>query len=232
MMDPFGNTYEGTYTTRIAISATNASNSPQYIDVTFTILPPTSLTAYASYDNSVMSSSMDSNVENTVYSNSEISVGVDYYQVGDFHDYVYTASAIKFNIQSQIAGRSIASATLRLYVYSLRGDFNITPKIRVNAFYDDWDPNTFTYSSWLTTQFYDEVQVELNAPNNSVLPLDFDVTTMVKNWASGAWNNCGFQITPQNYNYPGSVSFQATSFQSLEIWKSFNKRPQLIIQFE
>ncbi len=43
MSNPLGGTYgPGTYTTRIAIFSTNATNSPQYINVTFTILAATS----------------------------------------------------------------------------------------------------------------------------------------------------------------------------------------------
>ena len=77
-----------------------------------------------------------------------------------------------------------------------------------------------------------EGRVEVYAPSNSVLPLDFDVTTIVRNWASDNWANYGFSLSPQNHYYPGTSSLQATFFQSLEKYYSYNKRPQLIIQFE
>jgi hypothetical protein len=235
MQDPFGHYFSaGTYTTRIAIYSSNASNSPQYINVTLTLLAPTSLTAYASYDNVVIKSSIaeQSNLANTVYSSSELGIGIDYgWLIYGGYNYFYSASAIKFDIQSQISGHSIKSATLRLYVYALRGDFTLTPKIRVNAFAVSWSPSTLTYNSWSTMSFYTTGQVENNAPSSSVLPLDFDVTTIVKNWASGSWSNYGFSLSPQNHVYPNYSSLQTTYFQSLENYWDYSQRPQIIIQF-
>jgi hypothetical protein len=236
MQDPFGHYFSaGTYTSRIAIASSNASNNPQYINVTLTLLPPASLISYASYDNAVMISSIaaQSNLANTVYSSTELGVGIDYgWLIYGGYNYLYTATAIKFDIQSQISGRSIKSATLRLYVYSLRGDFSLTPKIRVNAFAGNWSPSTLTYNSWSTMSIYTPTgQVEINAPSSSSIPLDFDVTTIVKNWASGSWTNYGFSLSPQNHYYPNYSSLQTTYFQSLEKYYSSNQRPQIIIQF-
>jgi len=237
MSNPFGGSFApGTYTTRIAISSTVASNSPQYIDVTFTITAPSSITVYASSDNSVGSSSLDSQVANTVYSNDYLGVGVNYAWLifGGYNSFI-TASALKFNVQSQIAGRTISSAKLRLYVQALRGDFTITPKIKVGAIAINWNSSTLTYNWWINNLLvYNQGQVLVNAPSNSVLPLEVDITTIVQNWASGTFNNYGLSLTPDNHSYPGNSSLQTTFFQSTDQGKydSVSKRPQLIIQFE
>ncbi len=235
MSNPFGSDFgPGTYTSRIAISSTNAGNSPQYVDITFTILAPSSITAFASYDNGMLKSDLGTSYQNTVYSNSEIGVGVDYFWlISGGYNYAIAASAIKFDIQSQISGRNIASATLRLYAYALRGEFSFTPKIRVSAFSNNWNPSTLTYSIWENNMYIQNTgQVTMYAPNSSALPLDFDVTTIVKNWASGTWSNYGFSLSPENHYYPNNYSYQTTYFQSLEKYYDINKRPQIIIEFQ
>ena len=233
LTDPYGAPYgPGTYTTRIAISSSGASNSPQYVNVTLTIAPSTGLTAYASYDNVVMMSTSIPSWANTVYSNTDLVVGFDFFEKVGGYDYLTAVSLLKFNIQSQIAGRSIARATLRLHVYVLRGDFSITPRIRLNALSMDWNPNTITWNIWQTMLHYLAGEVTLNAPSSGALPMDFDVTTIVRNWASGTFNNYGLQLFPEGHFYPWDSSFQATHFQSLETYNSQSTRPQLIIEFQ
>ena len=233
LTDPFGHPYgAGTYTTRIAISSGVASNSPQYISATFTILPASNITAYATYDNSMTYISNVPSAATTVHSNSQIAVGYDFLWNFLGYDYSVAVSAIKFNVQSQIQGRSIAKATLRLYVYALRGDFSITPQIRVKAFASDWSPSALTWNVWQTMQIYNDGAVYMYAPSSSAVPLDFDVTTIVSNWASGYFTNYGFELYPLNHSYPGSSSLQTTYFQSLEYYYAANQRPQLIVEFQ
>jgi len=233
MSDPFGHQFgAGTYTTRIQINSTTAGNSPQYIDATLTLLPASSISAYASYDNGVMTSSLDSTVATKVFSNSMLGVGYEYLWNFAGYDYSAAGSAIKFNVQSQISGRTIAKATLRLYVYALRGDFSVTPQIRVNAFAADWNPSTLTWNTWLPLTYHTAGQALKNAPSGSALPLDFDVTTIVQNWASGTWGNYGFKLYPTNHSYPGDTSLQTTYFQSLEYYYQGDQRPQLLVEFQ
>jgi hypothetical protein len=233
MTDPFGSPYgPGTYTTRIAISSAGASNSPQYVNVTLTIASPTDLTAYASYDNVVIMSTSIPSWANTVYSSTDLVVGYDFFENFGGYDYLTAVSLLKFNIQPQLAGRSIARATLRLHVYILRGDFSITPRIRLNALSTDWNPNTITWNIWQTMHHYLAGEVTLNAPSSGALPVDFDVTTIVRNWASGTFNNYGLQLFPEGHLYPWYSSLQATHFQSLETYNSLSMRPQLIIEFQ
>ena len=84
---------------------------------------------------------------------------------------LYRASALKFDIQSQIAGRTITKATLRLYVYSLRGEFSITPQIIMSAIATDWNPNTLTYHIYETMLIYNDGQVVEDAPVAAACPL-------------------------------------------------------------
>jgi hypothetical protein len=75
-------------------------------------------------------------------------------------------------------------------------------------------------------------RVSKDAPISSLLPMDFDVTTTIKNWASGTWGNYGFMLYPVNVAYPGWSSLQTTWFQSLEFWYATDERPQLIFEFQ
>ncbi len=192
----------------------------------------TPITAYSSYDNYVSYSSADDATANTVFPSGDLAVGVNFYYSLLGWDYLYWASALKFDVQSQIAGRNIAKATLRLYVYLLRGEFSITPQIKLSAIATDWNPNTLTYNIYENMLIYNDGQSVKNAPVSAVVPFDFDVTYIVQQWASGVFNNYGFLLEPLNYQNLGHESYQATSFQSMEYYYSSNQRPQLLIEFQ
>jgi hypothetical protein len=230
--NPFGQPYgAGTLTTRVAISSSMASNSPQYINVALTLVPPSSITAYASYDNMVWMNSIDPTWATQVNQDTQLCVGWNYFLYGVAPYYTGCGSAIKFDIQSQIAGRTIASATLKLYVYKVREDLLVSPDITLNAFAASWDPNSLTWTSWLATTYRSEGEVRLPAPSSSALPLEFDVTTIVQRWASGNWGNYGFKLRPPSPSDSARVSVQSTIFQSLEMNRGSATRPQLTIDF-
>jgi hypothetical protein len=193
----------------------------------------TPITAYSSYDNYVSYSSADPNVANTVFASGDLPVGINYFYtfIGTW-DFLWWSSALKFDVQSQIAGRNISKATLRLYVYMLRGEFSITPQIQMNAIASDWNPNTLTYHVYENMQIYLDGQVVKDAPVSAVVPFDFDVTYIVQQWASGNWPNYGFLLQPLNHVNLYTNSLQATSFQSLEYYNNSNQRPQLLIEFQ
>ena len=196
---------------------------------------PVSLTpiaVLAAYDNYVSYSSADDNTANTVFPSGDLAVGVNFYYSLLGWDYLYWASALKFDVQSQISGRAIKKATLRLYVYMLRGEFSITPQIKLSAIATDWNPNTLTYHVYENMLIYNNGQVVKDAPVSAVVPFDFDVTYIVQQWASWNFNNYGFLLEPLNYQELGHESYQATSFQSLEYYYYANQRPQLIIEFQ
>jgi len=104
-----------------------------------------STTVYASYDNLVEFNSADPTEAETALSDRYLMAGWLYgWLTAD--NITGTASAIKFDVPAQIAGRTVAKATLRLYLRFLREDFKITPQIRVKAFTTDWDPKTLTWN--------------------------------------------------------------------------------------
>jgi hypothetical protein len=190
------------------------------------------LTVFAAFDNTVMSSSSDAAVANTVYGSSPLAVGYDFQAKPSGYDSILGVAALRFDVQSQIQGRGIARATLRVFVHTLRGDLSAMPLIRVNAFASDWNPFILTWNAWQTMQVQDTGAATLPAPSSSAAPLDFDVTTIVRNWASWTWGNYGFQLYPLNHSYPGTTSLQTTLFQSLESYRAADERPQLIIEFQ
>lgn len=222
----------GTYSSRVAVSSPSASNSPQHVTVTFTVLAEGSLTVVAAADNTVRYSSSDGTWANTVYAGDPLDVGFDYVSSGAGYEHTEAAAALHFGVQPQIAGRGIARATLRLYVHTLREDLAVTPRIRVSALASVWNPDALTWYAWKTLLAETAGASTLDAPSSSAVPLDFDVTTIVRNWASGIWNEHGLQIEPLNHAYPGRTSLQTTRFQSLEQFADQAKRPRLIIEFE
>jgi hypothetical protein len=191
---------------------------------------PSSTAVYASYDNGVQFDSALSDVAETVFSGSYLMAGWNYGWLTP-DNIQGTASAFKFDVQSQIAGRAVAKATLRLYVQFVREDFKITPQIGVSVL-DDWSPNTLTWNIWVGLGRQAAGEAQAAAPSDMGAPLDFDVTTIVRNWASGLWSNYGLTVMV-NESYPGyTPSNGLTGFQSLETARTQNQRPQLIIDFQ
>jgi hypothetical protein len=139
--------------------------------------------------------------------------------------------AFKFDVQSQIAGRSVSKAALWLDVLTARTDLSITPRIRVNAFMSDWDPSTLTWNIWagLACQATGEAQA---AAPSSLGPFAIDVTTIVRNWASGAWNNYGFRLMVNEFDPGYTPSNAITTFHSLGSHDSPSQRPRLIVDFQ
>jgi hypothetical protein len=233
MYDRFGHPLAaGTYASRVAVTSTAASNSSQFVAVTFTILSETTLTAFAALDNTVMASTRDAQLANTVFFDTPLAVGNDYIGSAPGTETIQAASALLFDVQSQIAGRNIVRATLRLFVHTPRGDLSVTPLVRVSAFASLWNPATLTWNAWQTMQVQATGTAVQDAPSSPAIPVDLDVTTIVRNWASSTWNNYGLQIDSLNHSYPGATSLQTTRFQSLEQFFDLTRRPQLIIEFQ
>jgi hypothetical protein len=179
-----------------------------------------------------MASTHDAQLANTVYFDTPLAVGNDYIGSAPGYETIQAASAVLFDVQSQIAGRNIVRATLRLFVHTPRGDLSVTPFVRVSAFASMWNPVTLTWNAWQTLQVQPTGMAILEAPSSAAVPVDFDVTTIVRNWASSTWNNFGLQIDFLNHLYPGSTSLQTTRFQSLEQYVDPSRRPRLIVEFQ
>jgi hypothetical protein len=168
---------------------------------------------------------------NTVYQSSELDVGTnyDYTYDGYLYGYITTASIMKFNVQTAITGKTILEAKLRLYEYMFPGD--PIGQYRLGAIATSWDPATITYNNSTNMQYYLNSQIDFSAIYSTVVPLEFNVTATVQNWANGTYTNYGFKIWDSNPQLPGQTSYQATSIESLEIRSDDTRRPQLYIRY-
>jgi len=209
-------------------------SSSKSCTATFNASLPSVIQAYPSADNVVQNSTADASKANQVVSNYPVTVGCWFSYTFD-GIYLFNwcfFSLLKFDVQSQIQGRTIKKATLRLHVYQLRGDIAQSPQLRLSAMASYWNPATITFNSYKNMQIYLSGQVVKYHPNSSVLPIDFDVTTIVQSWANGTMYNYGFTIEPYNVIFPGYSSYQTTDFQSLEYWWNSTQRPLLIVEFQ
>jgi hypothetical protein len=189
-----------------------------------------SQTFLASADNLLMKSSADASKANTVFRTSELSVGTSYFYTffGTFN-YLQTASVMKFDVQSAIAGKTIVEATLRLHQYQLPGDFS--GDFSLAAVQTGWNTNSITWNVFMGMNHYPESRIPFEAIASTVVPLEFDVRAIVQNWANGAFANNGFQIWERAPIPPGSESYQATTIQSMDVYNSVTRRPQLFIRW-
>jgi hypothetical protein len=135
----------------------------------------------------------------------------------------------RFDVQSQIAGREISKAVLRLDALWIRPDLSVTPQIRVSAFSSDWTP-PLNWNIWAGLTCHAAGEAQAPAPS-STGPLDFDITEIARNWASGTRANYGLKAMVDD-SYPGRASNGITSFQSLGSNHSEAERPRLIITFK
>lgn len=204
---------------------------------------PTTITVYAAYDKLVTMKSWDPEQANMVALDDQwFSVGWNYFDGSILtppQGRVFRSemAAVKFDLPTQVIGRTVTKTTLRLYLASstyisgVRRDLKVRPQIKVNAFTQSWDPKTLTWNIWsaLGTQSTGEVSVP--APDTNALPLYFDVTTVVRNWASGAWGNDGLKLSTPQYPDPGYESAAGTTFQSVGHYNTPEQRPQLIIEY-
>jgi hypothetical protein len=220
----------GIYRDTVLVSSAQATNSPQWVAVVFTITAPSQITAYASADNEMAYATLFPGFAYTTYQSSQNGVGCDWSYWAGGYDFICLASALQFNVNALLAGRTVEHATLRLHVYGLRGDFSFTPFMRLRAFAGAWSPASITWMNMPVTHL--DGEVILPAPSAAGVPVDIDVTPIVQRWASGTWVNYGFQLYPVIPNPPGYTSLEATHFQSLEFYYAATERPQLIVTFQ
>jgi hypothetical protein len=70
------------------------------------------------------------------------------------------------------------------------------------------------------------------APNSLEPPVVVDLTTIVRNWASGAWRNYGLRLAIVPYADPGGQSYGITNFYSATKYQRPEQRPQLIVEYQ
>jgi hypothetical protein len=150
-------------------------------------------------------------------------------------------SALKFDIPSQLIGRTVTKATLTLYVEDLRGDItsanpdgptaSMSIQLRASAFMDNWDPASLSWNVWASLGVQSAGEGLADAPNQKG-PVNFDFTAIVRNWASGTWPNRGIKLAADLYPDPGARSFGVTTFCSPSTPPPPCQRPQLVIEYQ
>jgi hypothetical protein len=197
------------------------------------------VTAYVSSDRTVEFSANDPTPNARVQPAGWVYAG-QVFQTAQGKRYAHaTASALKFDFPAQVMGRTVTKATLRLTVYEVRRDIEwngptATMKIelRVNAFTNDWDPASLSWNVWTSLGYQSDGEARAAAPNSLAPPVDFDVTTIVRNWASGAWKNYGLRLAADTYSDPGGDSYGNSGFYGSGKYERPEQRPQLIIEYQ
>ncbi len=167
------------------------------------------------YDNLIMDNGNNTYTANTVYPNSENSVGMNHtYSYPGIYNYVAAASLIYFDLSS-LAGKTVVSASLKLYVTMLAGDpagAAARTDYKVSAISETWYANIVTWNNApSTTYLYEKI---FEVPYIVALPTVIDVTDIVKQWTNGTWTNYGLMVLDVAYqarfgNYLDSTHFGA-----------------------
>jgi hypothetical protein len=187
-------------------------------------------TVYAAIDNLVMVASKNPQLEQTVYSNSDLGIGCNwelyYYDYVPYQDFLCARSVVWFDIDTLIEGKTIQSALLRVYPYSLPAAFDTS--YSVAPILDEWHFDTVKWSNQLSAgASVDSVP----PPVTTVLPMEFDVTSAVQDWADGTRANRGFRIRDTNdLVLPYAIRFRPVGVESLEYWYGTGRRPQLHLE--
>ena len=150
-----------------------------------------------------------------------------------------TASALKFDLPAQITGRTVTKATLRLTVYEVRSDIQrsgptatMAIQLRASALATDWEPASLSWDVWASLGYQSDGEARAAAPNSLEPPVGLDVTTIVRNWASGAWKNYGLRLAADTYTDPGGDSYGISNFYSSARNERPEQRPQRIIEYQ
>jgi hypothetical protein len=198
----------------------------QYLDYTYDTI--TEVVVPASYDNTVVSGMPGDPIADTVSATGVLRAGWLTCSAG-WGEWLWQGWAIaaKFDLPSEMAGRPIAGARLRLQVTKGVDSFSTYPPIQVGAFQTDWDPGALTWNIWRGLPLHSE-QTALAAPGSSQA-LDIDVTVFVRNWASGAWANHGLtlQMTHRMAHPIAGCADGTVEVESVETAPA--QRPRLII---
>jgi len=197
-----------------------------YSQVRAVSIPNLAMNLIADADNTLIYNSANSSVAATVYSSGDVSVGTNYfYNMAGLGGYINTAAAIRFsNLSTYISGRTINKATLIFQVDLPPGDFN--GSYAVNAFSASWNPSTLTFNN--RPNCFTANGATSGAPTTSVLPWSFDVTNIVRAWASGSWANNGFYLRDANITPPGYECYRVVDLLSTESGASY--APRLYIE--
>jgi len=186
-------------------------------------------TVYAAVDNEIMTQSNDVNVAKTVYGNTSLGIGCNwllyYFNTVPYQDFLCARSLVWFDIDTVIQGKSIRQARLRLYPYALPADLDTT--YSAAPITSEWHYDTVTWSIQPTAGAPVDT---IGPPVTTTLPMEFDVTSTVRDWANGTRTNFGFRIRDTNdLVFPYDTLDRIVGLESLEYWFGSSRRPQLYL---
>ena len=142
--------------------------------------------------------------------------GFSYSDLDDYRAYIY------FDINSQITGKNIKKATLKMYV-NLKPDMNAGHSFEVALAAGAWTSTGLTYNN--QPYYYTSPVVTQSTPSASGVWWEVDVTNLVKLWANGTAVNNGFTIRDPSIYIPYSTVDFSCSFSN-------STKPVLSIEFQ
>jgi hypothetical protein len=205
--------------------------------VSVTTSGPTSLRS--SGDAVVLDSSADSGLRNNNYVTDADEVGCFYFWVGTINGltgpwYNCAYSVLNFDT-SALAGHTVRSAVLQLTTCTVA----TAPAATAYAAYGlagSWSPATVTFNT--LPQFHSTNGYWNMAPTTAGAVVQWDITAIVQNWASGTWANNGIILMPYQSSPPptapasGSID-HTTSFCSLEsAANNASLAPVLVVDYQ
>jgi hypothetical protein len=187
-------------------------------------------TVYAAIDNKVMISSANPSVEQTVYGGSDLGIGcyweLYYYDDLPYQSFLCARSLLWFDVGALITGKTIQSAVLRVYPYLLPTDFDTS--YSAAPILGEWHYDTVRWSNQPAAGSAVDTS---SPPVTTSLPMDFDVTAAVQDWADGTRTNLGFRLRDVNdLVFPYDTIDRTVGLESLEYWFGSGRRPQLLLE--
>jgi hypothetical protein len=187
---------------------------------------PAEVTLLATYDNGLVFSASNTNYANTNYANSDFAVGCNYFGGPWIYDAICYGALIYFTLPSEVIGRPVTSAVLRLTVKTLAAEYSTQYELAAAS--AGWNPATVNWNTqpnhFLANRIY------LQPP--LVGTVDINVTPIVQAWANGSWTNAGFILNDTDFGDLGVIALRSTIFHSLESYAYTWQRPQLIVDYD
>ena len=132
---------------------------------------------------------------------------------------------MKFDVSS-LQGRTIVGAAIGLWAYYPPA---IPTQYKVGALSQPWSTTTLTYNNLPPRYTYGEWWV--NSRSTPGL-LGWNVTDIVRQWASNGWANNGVVFEDVNWVLPNATLLCATSFYSTDYYFSADCRPYLVVDYQ
>jgi len=225
------------------VRAFNSAGNSGYSNVASATTIPAPITVNPVRSNSLRDRSQYPAEKNTSYpmeTSSWIAVGnqqLQYWLIwpAESHDFQYSmqGAAIYFDIHSQIVGRNIRRAELRLHVSSYS---DRSSNYYIAAFADSWNSN-ISWASGGNLRVYADTFIVQAPPSSS--PWVVNVTRIVQDWANGSRPNYGLYLR-DNDMFPIPIPARGvtttvdrrTIFHNNHSSVAANLRPSLYVEFQ